>query len=91
MLIYIGDLTRKNSVIPHHINKYQKINHMLMFHEITRKNLLHVLVTGHNPLKIYIHTDGFVKLSSEIYDLDLKNLVNVYKHITNMSLKKKIK
>jgi len=169
---------RKDSVIPYNIHKYQKFNHMLMFHEITRKHLLyknynifrkafpneynfmpetythssidefrekfknykvskdnlwlikprnsslgkgirflkdvdevrnhdivtryiadpllidgkkfdlrfHVLVTGHDPLKIYIHTNGWAKLSSEKYDLDLNNLDNIYKHVTNLSL-----
>jgi len=170
--------SRKNSYIPKNINKYQKYNHMLMFHEITRKNLLyknydlfkrkfpehynfmpetftyenfdevknkfknyklsndnlwlikpqnslqgsgirflknisdvkknelvtkyisdpllingrkfdirfHVLVTGHNPLKIYIHSIGFIKLSSEMYDLDINNIDNVFKHVTNLGL-----
>jgi len=175
--------TRKNSVIPTDINKYQKYNHMLMFHEITRKHLLyknyvafkkqfpndfnfmpetytsdaieeyrkkfanyklskdnlwlikpqnalqgrgirflkkitdvkndeivtkyisnpllyhgrkfdirfHVLVTSHNPLKVYIHSNGWVRISSEYYDLNLENLDNIYKHVTNISLNKKNK
>jgi len=175
--------TRENSIIPSEINKYQKYNHMLMFHEITRKHLLyknyeifrkkflnhfnyipetytqenidqfyelfkdykiskdnlwlikpqnsslgkgirflksikdvkkddivtkyisdpllingrkfdlrfHVLVTGHNPLKIYMHTNGWAKISSELYDLDLKNINNLYKHVTNIGLNKKNK
>jgi len=173
--------TRRDSIIPQNINKYQRYNHMLMFHEITRKHLLyknyllykkqfsdefnympetytsetfeefkqifknykiskdnlwlikpknsslgkgirflknindvkkdeivakyisnsllingrkfdlrfHVLVTGHNPLKVYIHTNGFAKVSSEYYDLD--NLDNLFKHITNIAFNKKNK
>ncbi|OUM70388.1 hypothetical protein PIROE2DRAFT_56863 [Piromyces sp. E2] len=175
--------TRNNSVIPPRLNKYQRYNHMLMFHEITRKHLLyknykifrnlfpndynylpetytnesldefkekfndytvskdnlwlikprnasygkgihflrnasdvkeneivtryisdpllingrkfdlrfHVLVTGHNPLKVYIHSDGWAKVSSEYYDLDLNNLTNLYKHVTNLGLNMKNK
>jgi len=175
--------TRKNSIIPQNINKYQRYNHMLMFHEITRKHLLyknyslykkkfsddfnfmpetytsetfdefkvifkdykisnnnlwlikprnsslgkgirflknindvkkdeivtkyisnpllingrkfdlrfHVLVTGHNPLKVYIHTNGWAKISSEYYDLNINNLDNLFKHITNIAFNKKNK
>eukprot|EP00833_Pecoramyces_ruminatium_P009278 jgi/Orpsp1_1/1183310/evm.model.c7180000084664.1 len=33
--------TRENSTIPKGIHKYQRYNHMLMFQELTRKNLLY--------------------------------------------------
>jgi len=174
---------RSKSVVQSDINKYQRVNHMLMFHEICRKHLLyknydiyrkkypndynfmpetftydhfdefknlfkdykvskdnlwlikprnamtgrgirflkniedvrehdivtryiadpllindrkfdlrfHVLVTGHDPLKIYLHTNGWAKLSTEKYDLDLDSLDNIYKHVTNMGLNLKNK
>ncbi|ORX42260.1 TTL-domain-containing protein, partial [Piromyces finnis] len=51
----------------------------------------HVLVTGHNPLKIYVHSNGWAKVSSEKYDIDLDQLDNIFKHVTNLYLNKKNK
>ncbi|ORX42264.1 TTL-domain-containing protein [Piromyces finnis] len=50
---------------------------------------LYLLVTGHNPLKIYIFDEGLVRLSSEEYNLDINDLDNRFKHLTNTSINKK--
>ncbi|ORY13325.1 TTL-domain-containing protein [Neocallimastix californiae] len=52
---------------------------------------IYVLVTGHDPLKIYIFEDSFARLSSDEYDTELNDLNNVYKHLTNVSVNKKKK
>jgi len=49
---------------------------------------LYLLVTGHNPLKAYLYDKGLVRLSSEPYDLDLNDLNNLFKHLTNTSINK---
>ena len=49
----------------------------------------YILITGIAPLKIYLYKEGLVRFASEEYSLDLKNLKNNYKHLTNLSLNKK--
>eukprot|EP00833_Pecoramyces_ruminatium_P017140 jgi/Orpsp1_1/1191172/evm.model.d7180000083931.1 len=44
---------------------------------------LYVLVTGNDPLKIYHFGESVVRLATEIYDLNLDNLDNKFKHLTN--------
>jgi hypothetical protein len=47
---------------------------------------LYVAVTGFDPLKIYLHKEGIVRLASETYDNDNKQ--EVYAHLTNYSINK---
>jgi len=49
---------------------------------------LYLLVTGHDPLKIYLFHEGLVRLSTNTYDLDLNDLENLFKHLTNTSINK---
>jgi len=44
---------------------------------------LYVLVTGNDPLKIYHFGESVVRLATEMYDLNLDNLNNKFKHLTN--------
>jgi len=52
---------------------------------------VYVLVTGHDPLKIYIYKETFARMSSDEYDTELDDLDNVFKHLTNVSVNKKKK
>eukprot|EP00833_Pecoramyces_ruminatium_P014448 jgi/Orpsp1_1/1188480/evm.model.d7180000065170.1 len=52
---------------------------------------IYLLVTGHNPLKVYIYKEGFARISTEEYNLDLNDLNNLYRHLTNVSINKKNK
>jgi len=48
-----------------------------------------VLVTGYNPLRIFLFKDGLVRFATESYEKVTKsNKDNVYKHLTNFSLNK---
>lgn len=49
---------------------------------------IYLLVTGHDPLKIYIYQEGLIRLSAEEYDLDLNDLNNLKKHLTNTAINK---
>ena len=51
---------------------------------------LYLLVTGFNPLKIYLYENGLVRFCSENYDIDPDKLNNNYVHITNFSVNKAI-
>ena len=49
---------------------------------------IYVLVTGFNPLKIYLYDNGIIRFCSEDYDIDADKLNNNYIHITNFSVNK---
>ncbi|ORX36195.1 TTL-domain-containing protein [Piromyces finnis] len=49
---------------------------------------LYLLVTGHDPLKIYLFKEGLCRLSTDEFDLNIKDLDNTYKHLTNTSINK---
>ena len=51
---------------------------------------LYLLVTGFNPLKIYLYENGLVRFCSENFDIDPDKMNNNYVHITNFSVNKAI-
>ena len=52
---------------------------------------IYCLVTGINPLKIYVYKEGIVRIAVEKYDLNINDLDNLYKHLTNVAINKKNK
>ena len=52
---------------------------------------LYVLITSYDPLIIYLHNNGIVRIASEEYKLDLKTLKNLWIHLTNTSFNEKNK
>ena len=48
---------------------------------------LYVLVTGVEPLRIYIYNDGLVRFATEAYQLNDKD--KKFSHLTNYSVNKK--
>lgn len=50
---------------------------------------LYVLVTGVNPLRIYLSKDGLCRLSTKIYEeVDDDNLEDMCMHLTNYAINK---
>jgi len=50
---------------------------------------LYVLVTGVNPLRIYLSKEGLARLSTKMYDeVDDENLDDMMMHLTNYSINK---
>jgi len=50
---------------------------------------LYVLVTGFDPLKIYIYREGLTRFASSTFSIDTEeDLKDVYKHLTNYSVNK---
>ena len=49
---------------------------------------LYVLVTSFRPLEAFIYTDGFARVSTQLYNLDVKDIDNKYIHLTNSSIQK---
>ena len=48
---------------------------------------MYVLVTGADPLRIYVHEEGLTRLSTK--DYSLKNIKDRFAHLTNYSINKK--
>jgi hypothetical protein len=49
---------------------------------------LYVLVTSFHPLEAFIYKEGFARLSTEKYSLNISNLTNKFIHLTNSSIQK---
>jgi tubulin polyglutamylase TTLL6/13 len=50
---------------------------------------LYVLVTGINPLRIYLSKEGLARLSTKMYDeVDDENLGDMMMHLTNYAINK---
>jgi tubulin polyglutamylase TTLL6/13 len=50
---------------------------------------LYVLVTGTNPMRIYLSKEGLCRLSTKSYEeVDDKNLEDMMMHLTNYSINK---
>jgi tubulin polyglutamylase TTLL6/13 len=50
---------------------------------------LYVLVTGVNPLRIYLSKEGLARLSTKLYDeVDDDNLNDMMMHLTNYAINK---
>jgi tubulin polyglutamylase TTLL4 len=49
---------------------------------------LYIVITGFQPLKIYLYEEGLVRFASEEYNMDDSNKHNRYMHLTNYSVNK---
>ena len=50
---------------------------------------LYVLVTGLNPLRIYLNKEGLVRIATNEYSLEKNSLENNFIHLTNTAINKK--
>ncbi|KAH7817177.1 putative tubulin polyglutamylase TTLL1 [Monocercomonoides exilis] len=50
---------------------------------------IYVLVVSYNPLRCYIHKDGFCRFCSVKYSKDASSLTNLEMHLTNVAIQKR--
>mgnify|MGYP002624626358 CR=1 FL=1 len=70
-------------------NKNYIISRYLNSHVINGKKYdlrLYVLVTGFNPLRIYLNKEGLVRIASSKYTLNINSIENKYIHLTNTAI-----
>lgn len=49
---------------------------------------IYVLVTGYNPLRAYIHKQGFARFCTARYSSNIADVDNILMHLTNVSVQK---
>ena len=49
---------------------------------------IYVLVTGFQPLRIYLYKEGLIRIAAEKYKMNIKSLDNKYLHLTNTAINK---
>lgn len=82
-------LLNKNSNLPKHgqwvINNYLMQPHLINGFKYDLR--VYVLVTGFDPLTVYVYEDGLVRFATQRYQT--KNRKDIFCHLTNFSINKK--
>lgn len=79
----IEDITEEHCVVQIYIDKPYLMEKMKF------DLRLYVLVTGINPLRIYLSHEGLCRLSTKLYEeVDDENLEDMCMHLTNYSINK---
>jgi hypothetical protein len=47
---------------------------------------IYVLVTSFNPLEAFLYTEGFARMTTQPFTLNLNQIKNVLVHLTNYSV-----
>ena len=71
------------------ITKYISFPHLIKKRKYDFR--LYVLFTGLAPLRMYLYKEGMIRFATEDYSLDMKDIKDIYRHLTNISLNKKNK
>ena len=66
------------------ISKYLSNPHLINGKKYDMR--LYVLVTGFQPLRIYLYKEGLLRIAAEKYNLNLKSIENRYTHLTNTAV-----
>lgn len=80
-------LTGKTNSEKHYVVS-EYITNPLLINGIKFDMRVYVLVTGLNPLKIYVYRDGLARFCSEAFSLEEQHLSNRFAHLTNYSINK---
>ena len=68
------------------ISKYLRNPHLIKGKKYDLR--LYVLVTGLNPLRIYLNREGLVRIATNEYSLEKDSVENYYIHLTNTAINK---
>ncbi len=79
----VDDITEDHCVVQLYIDK------PFLMEKMKFDLRLYVLVTGVNPLRIYLSKEGLARLSTKMYDeVNEENLDDMMMHLTNYSINK---
>ncbi len=82
----LGDLNYLDNIV---VQKY--IANPLLIEGYKFDMRIYVLVTSFHPLEAFVYREGFARLSTEKYSLDLMDMKNNYVHLTNFAVNKENK
>ena len=68
------------------ISKYLSHPHLIYKKKYDMR--IYVLVTGFQPLRIYLYKEGLIRIAAEKYKMNIKSLDNKYLHLTNTAINK---
>ena len=71
------------------ISKYISNPHLI--NKLKYDFRIYILITGLSPLKIYLYKEGMVRFATEEYSLDIKDLSESFRHLTNVNINEKNK
>ena len=69
------------------ISKYLSNPHLLNGKKYDLR--IYVLITGVNPLRIYLYKEGLVRISARKYSLDMNKINDTFIHLTNTGINSK--
>ena len=71
------------------LKKYLISKYLANPHLINEKKYdmrIYVLITGFQPLRIYLYNEGLIRIAADKYRLNLNSLDNKYSHLTNTAI-----
>lgn len=78
-----------------HEEKKNRLNNFIISKYLTNPHLLYgkkydmriyVLITGFQPLRIYLYQEGLVRIAADEYNLNLDSIDNKFSHLTNTAI-----
>lgn len=86
--IYLVDTWEELNFIKNSIAQVY-VNNPLLIDGLKFDLRIYVLITGCDPLRVYIHEEGLARFATEAYEEpDLNNKTNRYMHLTNYAINK---
>lgn len=82
----IGKRTHVDRLNNYVISKYILYPHLINGYKYDLR--LYVVVTGFDPLKVYLYREGLVRFATENYSVAPRSLKKRYMHLTNYSVNK---
>ena len=75
---------KKNRLNKFLISKYLNNPHLLNGKKYDMR--IYVLITGFQPLRIYLYQEGLVRIAADEYDLNMESIDNKFSHLTNTAI-----
>ena len=66
------------------ISKYLDNPHLIKGKKYDMR--IYVLITGFQPLRVYLYNEGLIRIAADKYQLNLNSLDNKYSHLTNTAI-----
>ena len=82
----VNDISQVMYAEPVVLQKYLKDPMLLKGYKFDMR--IYVLVTSFNPLEAFLYKEGFARLATQPFSLELSDLKNLIIHLTNFAVQK---